>query len=420
MATVFGNEWSETIDAADGVTNSADIIFGLNGNDTIFGFNGDDIIKGGGGADTIFGGIGSDTADYSDSNASVTVSLLTNTGFGGTAQGDTLNSIENLTGSTHADVLIGNHLGNVLKGGSGNDTLKGGGGADTLNGGNDTDTASYTSSSGAVFVSLIDDAAAWADAAGDELNDIENLAGSAHDDQLWGDNNGNTLWGNNGDDTLKGYGGTDTLYGGEGNDSLKGFGGADNLQGGNGNDLLDGMTGIDIMTGGNGDDIYTVDNAGDIVTELAGAGQGTNDVVYSNMVSYTLAANVEVLSLADSLVGINATGNAQSNTILGNANDNTLNGGASSDALSGLGGNDTFVFVAGQAQGDVIYEFQGNGGAVGDVIRFEGYGTLAEGATFHQLSATHWQVSSADGSITETIIFDGAYTFDTTTDLIFV
>jgi hypothetical protein len=54
------------------------------------------------------------------------------------------------------------------------------------------------------------------------------------------------------------------------------------------------------------------------------------------------------------------------------------------------------------------------------MIRFEGFGTIAEGATFHQLSATHWQVTSADGTIQETIVFADAYTFDTTTDLIFV
>ena len=59
MATVTGTDNSETIDGADGVTNSADTIFGLGGNDTIFGLGGNDTIKGGGGADTINGGAGS-------------------------------------------------------------------------------------------------------------------------------------------------------------------------------------------------------------------------------------------------------------------------------------------------------------------------------------------------------------------------
>ncbi len=72
---------------------------------------------------------------------------------------------------------------------------------------------------------------------------------------------------------------------------------------------------------------------------------------------------------------------------------------AAAPDLWGLGGNDTFVFHAGQAQGDRIHEFYGNGAAAGDVLRFEGYGTLAQGATFHQLTATQWQINSADGLI---------------------
>ena len=113
------------------------------------------------GADTVNGGSGTDTANYSDSTEGVVVSLITGLGFGGTAEGDTLTSIENLTGSAHADFLVGNDGNNVLvglesddilKGGggadtlygdSGSDTLKGGGGADTLNGGSGIDTANY-------------------------------------------------------------------------------------------------------------------------------------------------------------------------------------------------------------------------------------------------------------------------------------
>jgi len=44
-------------------------------------------------------------------------------------------------------------------------------------------------------------------------------------------------------------------------------------------------------------------------------------------------------------------------------------------------------------------------------------GTLAEDATFHQITATEWPVTSADGLIRETITLVGT-TIDTTTDLI--
>jgi hypothetical protein len=52
---------------------------------------------------------------------------------------------------------------------------------------------------------------------------------------------------------------------------------------------------------------------------------------------------------------------------------------------------------------------------------FAGYGTIAEGATFHQPTATEWQVTSADGTITEVITLAAAgAVIDTTTDLVFV
>ena len=80
------------------------------------GLDGDDRLVGGGGADCLNGGTGTDTANYSDSAGGVTVSLVTGQGFGGTAEGDTLTSIENLTGSAHDDFLIGNDGDNVLTG----------------------------------------------------------------------------------------------------------------------------------------------------------------------------------------------------------------------------------------------------------------------------------------------------------------
>jgi Ca2+-binding RTX toxin-like protein len=292
---VYGSDSPETINADDGVTNGADTIFGYGGNDTIFGLGGNDEIKGGGGADAINGGSGTDTSNYSDSASGVTVSLESGMGFGGTAQGDTLTSIENLTGSSHEDFLIGNAGNNVLtgledddilKGGggadtlygdSGNDTLKGGGGADTLNGGSGIDTASYFDSSAGVFISLITDTAAWGDAEDDELNSIENVTGSAYNDQLWGNDGVNVLKGMDGVDTLKGYGGNDTLLGGDGNDSLYGMDGIDTLRGENGgdalngganNDVLIGGAGSDTLAGGSGADAFRFDAALNIATNI--------------------------------------------------------------------------------------------------------------------------------------------------------
>jgi Ca2+-binding RTX toxin-like protein len=409
-------------------TNFADTLWGFAGDDTIFGLGGNDLIVGGSGADSINGGSGTDTSSYQDSTAGVAVSLATGTGSGGYAEGDTLIAIENLTGSSYADALTGNDGNNVLaglggddvlKGGggadtlygdSGNDSLKGGGGADTLNGGSGVDTANYYDSDAGVFVSLYNDVASGGDAEGDELNSIENVTGSAHDDDLWGNDGANVLRGNDGEDSLKGFGGADTLWGGDDNDSLYGMDGNDTLRGENGNDMLDGGTGDDTMIGGTGDDTYYVDSDSDIVTELAG--QGT-DTVFSSANAHFMTANVENLSLdTDSDAGVYGIGNAQANAIFGNVNANILDGGAGADQLNGMGGNDTFIFRAGEANGDILHGFDGNGAGVGDVIYFEGYGTAAEGATFIQLTATTWEITSADGTIHDVITLAGAPTVD--------
>ncbi|NGN45364.1 calcium-binding protein, partial [Mesorhizobium sp. CGMCC 1.15528] len=184
----------------------------LNGGD------GDDILAGLGGGDTLIGGLGSDTADYTASTAGVIISLEAGTVAGGHAVGDTLTSIENLTGSAFDDTLTGTDAGaNVLNGGDGNDVLIGLGGADTLIGGAGTDTANYIASTAGVIVNLDTGTGSGGHAEGDTLTGIENLIGSAFDDTLTGtDTDANILTGGAGNDVLAGLGGADTLDGGGG------------------------------------------------------------------------------------------------------------------------------------------------------------------------------------------------------------
>src|ERR1700754_332467 len=106
MAKITGSDVQQgyvLINGADGVTDGNDQIVGTWMQDHIYGGGGNDIIKGGGGADTIDGGANRDGASYEDSDVGVDVSLVTGKGHGGTAEGDTLISIEDLYGSKYND-----------------------------------------------------------------------------------------------------------------------------------------------------------------------------------------------------------------------------------------------------------------------------------------------------------------------------
>ena len=85
------------------------------------------------------GGDGTDTLNYATSPERVFVFLLTQQANSGDAVGDSFSGIENVTGSSHDDFIVGDDGVNVLTGGSGNDELIGLGGADIMIGGNGND-----------------------------------------------------------------------------------------------------------------------------------------------------------------------------------------------------------------------------------------------------------------------------------------
>ena len=255
-----------------------DYLRGLGGDDQLDGGAGNDRLQGGEGNDTLIGGVGADILDgsagidfasYATSAARVSVRLDTNVISGGDAQGDTLINIEDVWGSQFDDYLSGDSGNNQLSGYGGNDYLRGNEGADRLDGGQGTDLASYYNSNARVIVRLDKNIFSGGHAEGDRLLNIEDVAGSFHNDYISGNSARNKLYGLDGDDYLRGIGGDDRLVGGWGNDLL---------QGGSGNDTFvfkenydqdtidDFVAGSDIIEL----DVNGVNNFGDLNLQTSG------------------------------------------------------------------------------------------------------------------------------------------------------
>ncbi len=337
---IFGQDGNDTIWTGAG----DDYLDGGSGNDALYGELGNDVLSGGAGADTLDGGEGNDTADYTASTAGVTVSLATGVGTGGDAQGDRLVSIENLAGSTQADILTGDANANILNGGAGDDKLNGGAGADQLIGGDGSDTADYSASTAAVNVNLETGIGKGGDAEGDKLTGIENLVGSRFNDYLVGNADTNRIDGGDGDDTITGGSNDDKMYGGAGNDTFL-------VEWSYHGDSYDGGDGIDTFSA----DIPTLDG---YVQEIDLA-TGTNNwedkfVSIENLIG---GANNDKFWGTD---GINVFWGRGGNDLLdgrggddklyGEAGDDTLLGGAGNDVLDGGIGNDNLVGGAGADQ----------------------------------------------------------------------
>jgi VCBS repeat-containing protein len=162
---------------------------------------------------------------------------------------------------------------------------------------------------------------------------------------------------------------------------------------GTGSDNADSLLsrgGPNTLIGLGGDDLYYVNNAADVVIEAANGG---NDTVMAT-VSYTLPANVEALYVNGS--GLTGTGSSGADTLI-TLGANTLVGGD---------GNDTFVLLAGSANGATVADFDRNQVDEWDFLILSGFGTEEQGATISQIGTTdQWQIHSGLDGHNETITF---------------
>lgn len=259
-----------------------------------------------------------------------------------------------VAGTASADALAGTLGSDMLSGYGGNDKLDGRGGGDSLVGGTGDDIY-YVSDTRDVVTEL----------AGEGSDTVYSRIASytlpSHVEILYLDGS-TSAWegiGNSADNKLYGNALDNRLVGGAGNDTLNGQAGADTLIGGTGNDF------------------YHVASSGDVVVELAGEGIDT----VSSSISYTLAANVEKLTLTGSS-GLSGTGNGLANTLTGNTGANALSGGGGDDTLIGNAGNDR---LDGGDGADILQGGTGldmlTGGAGADLFDWNAASHVGKGST---------------------------------------
>lgn len=274
--TLAGGEDANTLWGQGG----NDELRGNGGNDTLAGQAGSDTLTGGLGADYLDGGDGADWASYTDSSAGVTIDLSSGkvAGTGGTAQGDTLVSIENIYGSTLADRITGSADANTFLGGLGNDTLLGLAGADTLNGGTGEDSID-----GGTGADLVDVVASGGDrvAGGDEFDRL--IVRRADGQGAW---SFDAATGRGSDGfTASGFERFD-VYGGNGAETLLGSAAAD---------LIGSGAGADVLTGRGGRDVFVFDAAllvgnADHITDFTATGAESDTIQLARGVFTTLGA----------------------------------------------------------------------------------------------------------------------------------
>lgn len=318
------NAWSQILRGNDVITGTSGNDWrgfpGVNaGNDRFDMGAGDDVVLGGLGNDTINGGDGFDTYSFEETHWNEGIpmqrglSVNMTTGVVQDAYGftDQINSIEQVIGSSYADLFLGS---------AGEDHFSGGRGRDTLNGGDGRDWAKY-------------DEDQWRGAGRGIVADLEvSVAGGSIQGKI-----------------RDGFGNTDVVIdiecvrGTRYNDVFVGSSELNNFIGGNGKDRYDGQGGDDFI-------FFGIDFAGAPQTGVTvDLSRANNQVVNDGFGNAETAINIE-----------GVFGGGLNDRIKGAGGFNHLAGGDGTDTLTGGGGNDNFEWWdrAHMDDADLITDFR--------------------------------------------------------------
>jgi trimeric autotransporter adhesin len=364
---------------------AANVLSGLGGNDFLMAGAGNDTLDGGVGNDTLLGETGSDSMVGGDGHDTYAVDSLTDIvveGSGTSSGQDMIQSsinlnlstfaanVENLwltgttaqsgTGNNGNNFIMGNSVANTLTGLDGDDSIRGEVGNDTLDGGNGNDSLD----GGVGDDSMVGGAGNDAYTVDSFSDKVVELAGGGTDSISTSVSLNLNIFADQVENVLISQTGAVTdpinLINVRGNDL------ANAISGNAAANVLDGDLGIDTLSGNGGDDTYEIDGTvvngvivADVVNEFSNQGI---DTVRANLSSYTLAANVENLTMTGAFFVSNILGNEQANVINGSSDTfiESIGGGAGNDTIFGNGG---FNALGGEEGDDSIV-----GGVAGDVL----------------------------------------------------
>ena len=305
------------------------------------GTSGNDWLTPGSGNDTVVGGAGSDMISFVDLEQAVNVNLETQVALSGNDT-NTLEGIENVTGTIYGDYIQGDAGDNLLRGLGNYDWFIGSEGRDSYEGGSGRDMVSYVFSQEGVTVNLSTGVGEAGLAMQDSYTSIERVTGSVHSDLMFGSDRA---------DDFRGLGGYDWFVGS-----------------GGGKDRYDGGSGLDTVS-------YALSTEG--VTASLLAGRGSSGDAARDL--YTSIERLTGSSFDDLLIGDHGRNELRGlfgeDSLYGNGGVDRLTGGGADDYLDGGDGFDYAIYenarddyTVTQHSTHVTVQYNGGGGDGTDTL----------------------------------------------------
>lgn len=241
------------------------------------------------------------------------------------------------------DLFLGTAGNDSFSGGIGNDTMKGSKGSDHFDGGAGADTVDYSNSLAAVQIDLEDGRGFGGDAQGDTYSGVENVIGSAFDDEIMGSAADNVIDAGGGDDFISPGDGNNVVFAGDGDDfiSLLRTRGSSNVDAGNGDDsILVLSLNNDVIDGGDGTDSLRILN-----TKYYNQGGGAPPQPAGVTIDLATGTADDGRGGTAKLFSIeNVSGGNGDDTFIGNKANNIFGDAQGDDRMTGGAGEDIFVF----------------------------------------------------------------------------